>query len=365
MLTAMLHELLTARHDEIVARARVKVAARRSPLATDEELKHGVPLLLTQLVTILRRADGQTEDLTDSATLDGDELLRMGFTVAQVVYAYGDVCQVVAELARDLDAEITPEEYRVFNWCIDQAIARAVTEYERQREQATALKGTEEIGVFAHAIRNLLNTAVLSFDLIKEGHVTSRGSTAAILERSLKGMRDLVDRSLAEVRLQAHAHCSHPIGVAEFVEDVEIWAAADAKSRGLQLAVAPVPADLTVYGDRALLASAVSNLLQNAFKFTHTRSTVMLRTRATADRVLIEVHDECGGLPEGKAEELFRPFEQRSDDRSGVGLGLVIAQRAVQASGGSLYVRNFPGTGCVFTVDLPKLALPPASEAQA
>jgi signal transduction histidine kinase len=47
------------------------------------------------------------------------------------------------------------------------------------------------------------------------------------------------------------------------------------------------------------------------------------------------------------------PFTQRSDDRSGVGLGLSISRRAVHAIGGTLAVRDVPGTGCIFTINLP------------
>ena len=69
--------------------------------------------------------------------------------------------------------------------------------------------------------------------------------------------------------------------------------------------------------------------------------------------VQLEVEDECGGLPEGQAENLFRPFTQRSADRTGVGLGLAIARASVEANGGTIQARNLPGTGCVFTVELP------------
>jgi signal transduction histidine kinase len=81
---------------------------------------------------------------------------------------------------------------------------------------------------------------------------------------------------------------------------------------------------------------------------------VALRVSSAGDLVRIEVEDECGGLPEGKAEALFRPFEQHGVDRSGLGLGLSISRRAVEASGGKLYVRDMPGVGCVFTIDLPR-----------
>jgi len=68
---------------------------------------------------------------------------------------------------------------------------------------------------------------------------------------------------------------------------------------------------------------------------------------------LIEVEDECGGLPEGDSESLFHLFEQRGSDRSGMGLGLGISRRGVELNGGTLYVRNLQDRGCVFTIDLP------------
>lgn len=75
---------------------------------------------------------------------------------------------------------------------------------------------------------------------------------------------------------------------------------------------------------------------------------------ATADRILIEVEDRCGGLPEGEAQRMFRPFTQGGNDRSGLGLGLSICRRSVEANNGILSVRDMPGSGCVFTIDLPR-----------
>jgi len=72
----------------------------------------------------------------------------------------------------------------------------------------------------------------------------------------------------------------------------------------------------------------------------------------TEDTVSIDVADECGGLPVGDPEELFRPYEQRSADRSGVGLGLAISRKGAQTIGATLSVRDLPGTGCVFTIAL-------------
>ena len=94
------------------------------------------------------------------------------------------------------------------------------------------------------------------------------------------------------------------------------------------------------------------NVLQNAFKYTPAGGTVTLGAHAHAGRLLIEVHDECGGIPEPK-RDLFQPFgDRRGTDRSGLGLGLAIARQAVRANAGDVHVRNMPGKGCIFTIDL-------------
>jgi signal transduction histidine kinase len=127
-----------------------------------------------------------------------------------------------------------------------------------------------------------------------------------------------------------------------------------------------VPPEAGIDADRQLIAAALANLLQNAFKFSRPGGHVVVRTdNATAEgRVLIEVEDECGGLPEGNDENLFRPFEQHGGDRTGLGLGLTIARESVETNGGLIRARTLPGRGCVFTIELP-LAAPEAAPAAA
>jgi signal transduction histidine kinase len=280
----------------------------------------------------------------------------LGLTIAQVVHDYGDVCQAITELAVEQDAPIPSHEFGILNLCLDDAIAQAVTEYSRQRERAITDQGTERLGILAHELRNLLNTAVLSFESIKSGRVVAGGSTGLVHSRSLIGLRDLVDRSLAEVRLDAGIDRLEPISVAEFVEEVEVGALLQAKARGVHFAVASVDPSLAVEGDRQILAAALANLLQNAFKFTRVHGNVSLKARASGDRVLFEVEDECGGLPPGKSGELFQPFRQRGADRTGIGLGLSICLKAAHANAGEMHVRDLPGKGCIFTLDLPRKA---------
>src|SRR5687767_3468337 len=92
-------------------------------------------------------------------------------------------------------------------------------------------------------------------------------------------------------------------------------------------------------------------------RFTLPRTTVTLRVGVSTERVLIDVEDECGGLPLGKVEELFSPFQQRGIDRTGLGLGLAFSRWGAHANNGELHARNLPGKGCIFTVDLPRYAV--------
>ncbi|HUS29747.1 MAG TPA: HAMP domain-containing sensor histidine kinase [Kofleriaceae bacterium] len=333
---------------------------------TDAELEHGIPLFLDQLIGMLRKelgppieASNQAAVLTATAEKHGNEIFRKGFALDQVVHDYGDLCQSVTELAVETDVPITVDEFRTFNRCLDNAIADAVTAFGDVRDKTISAEGAEamneRLGSLAHELRNSLNAAILAFDAIKTGSVPVTGATGAVLDRSLLALRDVIDRSLAEVRLGAglDAH-RESINVREFVQELQVAAAMDAKTREITFNVSPIDNRLAVDTDRQMLGSAISNLLQNAFKFSRHNGSVLLTARAVDDRVILEVEDECGGLPAGKAEELFRPFEQKSGDRTGLGLGLSISRRAVQANDGHLNVRNIPGKGCVFTIDLPR-----------
>ena len=379
----MLHEFLSANQADLIDRCRLKVAQRRAPKPTDLELAHGIPHFLDQLIKTLRveqtadplrsrevsgesGGDGSgVSEIGATAAQHGRELLQHGFTVDQVVHNYGDLCQAITDLAFEQDAPFSVDEFRTLNRCLDNAIADSVTEFAYQRdlllEDAGVHALNERLGFLAHELRNLIQNATLAVTALKAGNVGLAGATGAVLDRSLIGLRNLVDRSLADVRVTAGMPPQRQlIPLAGFISEVKISASLEAQARGCGLAVSVVDPGLAVQADRELLFSAVGNLLQNAFKFTEQNTEVLLHAHAAGDRVLIEVEDSCGGLPDGDAERMFQPFTQGNADKSGLGLGLTICRRSVEANGGLLSVRNMPGCGCVFTVDLPRHAIAPS-----
>jgi len=353
----LLHEFIEEHRDEIIRRARAKVSTRAHPPPTTHELTNGIPLFLTQLGAILREEIApltpEGSEMGMSATLHGGDLLASGFTISEVVHDYGDLCQAITELATNLRLPISITDFRTLNRCLDDAIASAVTEYARRHDEGVSDAEVRRQGFLVHELRNHLNTASLAFQVVKTGKVGIAGSTFDMLERSLGGLRELINRSVSEVRTNSDTHQRRRLQVAEFIEELAIVAIEDAARRGLQFRVEHADRPLWIEVDPHLLASALSNLLQNAFKFTRPSSRVWLRILPVNDRVSLEIEDECGGLPSGIEEAIFQPFEQRGGDRSGLGLGLAISRHAVQACGGRLSVRNIPGTGCVFIIDMP------------
>lgn len=371
----ILHEFLTLHRSSLIERCRSKTAQRPAPPSGHAELDFGMPLFLDQVIKTLHlqqtssdedgmRVSGppggpsHQSELGVTALQHGRELSLYGYTVEQVVHDYGDLCQAVTDMAAELDVRIPSREFRTLNRCLDNAIADAVTEFSHQRQliaddrENQALN--QRLGFVAHELRNSINTAMLAASCIKAGVVGFSGATGGVLDRSLLTLKKIVDHSLADVRVAAGLPLlSRRINLAHFIAGIRATASLEARSRNCELSVGEIDPQLFVEVDEELLSSALSNLLQNAFKFTEPGTRVSLSVHVVGDRIRLDVQDQCGGLPPGNPEDLFLPFKQGSADKSGVGLGLSICRRSVEANSGVLSVRDLPGSGCVFSIDLP------------
>jgi len=174
-------------------------------------------------------------------------------------------------------------------------------------------------------------------------------------------LSELIDRTLSAVRLEAGKHERSRLSVVTFIDEAVASGMLHSEYRQVRFTVEPVDPALAVDADPPLLMSAVMNVLHNAFKNTPAGGHVVLRARADHGRLLIETQDECGGIPQSKGD-LFQVFgDRRGRDRSGLGLGLSIARQAVRAHGGEIRIRNLPGTGCVFIIEVPLAAAEGAS----
>lgn len=373
----MMHNFLTNNRLELIDRCVAKVGLRPQRRATPLQLQNGVPMFLNQLTRTLKAeqgdetADGlkisgpsggdgkQLSEIGISATAHGKELLMLGYTVDQVVHDYGDLCQAITDLAFERDAPFSVDEFRTLNRCLDNAIADAVTEFSFQRDAALAEKQSfdlnQRIGFLMHELRNSLNAATLSVSAMEAGNLSVVGATGAVLKRSHLSMEKLIDRSLTEIRTTAGGHESHLMfSLAVFIAEASDIARLSANQRTCTFTVTEVDQSLGLKADRDAMLGALANLLTNAFKFTRPCTEVTLSAYAAGDRILIDVRDNCGGLPSRDTESLFAAFTQLGNDKSGLGLGLSISRRSVIADGGTLNVIDLPGTGCTFTINMPR-----------
>ena len=369
----MLHTFLEDNRSELIARCRAKVAKRLAPRSPPPELDHGIPLFLTQLVETLRieevppaANDPESGDTTAvnleiaaGATRQGRQGLQAGLAVDQVVHGYGDLCQAVTELAMEREAKLSTGEFNTLNRCLDNAIADAVTEFGRERDIMRTRAGNRalsaRLGLVTHGLRIHLNAAMLAFTAIKAGGVGLRGATAGVLDQSLVSLRNLIDGPLAEARLSTgNPDEREHLLVERFLAEAQVAARVEAQARGCEFIVEPVEEGLMIRGDPQSLHSALSNLLRNAFQYTRDGGSVVLRARSAGTRVMIEVADSCGGIPPRTAEALLHQIAKRTDEHPAPSSGLLIAQRAVEVNDGFLRLVDVPGSGCIFTLDLPR-----------
>src|SRR6202162_5892534 len=213
----MLHDFITSNRQELISRCRTKVASRFAHTGTPAAIDHGVPLFLQQLVETLRLEQATaTRHGTDSdptpaptengraAALHGAELLRLGYSVDQVVHDYGDVCQSVTALAVEQNMLISTDEFRTLNRCLDNAIADAVASFGCAHRtsldhQAETLQ--QRLIIFSTEHRRLIDIARQSFSAIKTGNIGVAGATGTLLSHVLDELGSLAERTLPELRL--------------------------------------------------------------------------------------------------------------------------------------------------------------------
>ena len=370
----MLFKFLENHRADLVRRCKDKVGARPQRAATEAQLANGVPTFLEQLIRTLKAESAGQEAASvgisgasggDSLALSevgltaiahGASLLSLGYTVDQVVHDYGDLCQSITDLAFELDAPFAVDEFRTLNRCLDNAIADAVLEFSTQRDARILEHHNDEtrerVGFLVHELRNSVSTATLAFGALRFGNMSVAGATGDVLKRSLDSLTVLINRAVSEVRVGLESD-RRTFPVAPLIADAERAGRLHANAVACKLSVSKVDPDLHIHANRSALLGALANLVENAIKFTHAHTEVSLEAFERNGQVLIEVHDHCGGLPSGSTEKMFTPFTQRSEDRTGLGLGLSIARSSVEADFGKLSVRDVPGTGCVFTISLP------------
>lgn len=366
----MLNDFLLAHQDELIARCKDRVA-RRSPGAPDG-VENGVTVFMKQLIAALRIEQSphpqdilslvgepgggeMRSEIGESAAVHGKGLLAQGVEINEVVHHYGDVCQVITTLAQELGVAIGIDEYRTLNRCLDNAIAHAVTEFSYHHDSVMARESTQQSNArtaeFLQDLRKLLGTASLALSALHSGNLSVSGATGIILERTLQQMGKLIEHFYEDLQgIQLNAMLD-VFSVAELIEEVRVTAEPVAEAGGCVLATPPVDREIALHGNRDALFAALVNLLQTAIDSTPPGLEVTLAAYASGERIRIDIMNNCCDAPAEPAQS-----GDAGEDRGE--LGLALARRFVAANDGVLLTRPVPGAGSMFTVSLPRYALP-------
>jgi two-component system, OmpR family, sensor histidine kinase SenX3 len=165
---------------------------------------------------------------------------------------------------------------------------------------------------------------------------------------------DLLELSRLEV---ATGLAADTVSVAQFVADAVERVRGAAEQRGIEIEVEEAPVRLTVLGDRRQLVSAVTNLVDNAVKYSEPGSAVAVRARTDGVWVDVTVRDHGMGIPRRDLERIFERFYRvdraRSRETGGTGLGLAIVRHVASNHRGEVRVESREGVGSTFTLRLP------------
>ncbi len=173
-------------------------------------------------------------------------------------------------------------------------------------------------------------------------------------ERLGRIIDDLLDLSRIEANETQEATL---IRVSEIVSEAVRSLRSVAAGLEVTLEVAPVPSELAVAGDRRDLVSAVSNLIDNAIKYSEAGGRVQVEVRRAGPYVAVVISDEGVGIPSRDLERIFERFYRvdraRSRATGGTGLGLSIVRHVAANHGGRVRVESVEGRGSTFTLELP------------
>jgi signal transduction histidine kinase len=285
------------------------------------------------------KLESAMDDLTDR---EQDDLTNASAQAGRVVRAVGITTLVGCLLGVAIGVVLA-----VF-------VSRRLTgQYER--EQAAAYSRKELLDIVSHDLRSPLNSIVLGLEIVKEGRITDR--TVSIIAQSAERMQrlvnDLLDASRAELaQLELNLEAIEPRVICEQTrmqfEDL-------ARAAGLTYET-NCAATGRVECDRQRITQILSNLIGNAIKFTKAGDSIGLEVTGDTERVRFSVRDRGPGIPQAEQALMFEAYRQGSQTshRGGIGLGLYICKKLVEAHGGTLGVSSAAGEGSTFWFELPR-----------
>jgi CheY-like chemotaxis protein/nitrogen-specific signal transduction histidine kinase len=233
-------------------------------------------------------------------------------------------------------------------------------------EQSNAAKD-RFLAVLSHELRSPLNTVLGWAQILNQRSDLDAATRRAVqtIERSARAQAQMIADLLDISRIVAKKlHLEFDLVDLKTVVESALSAAALSRADKRMEITSELPEfDAPVYGDATRLQQIVTNLLNNALKYTPSGGRIHVRLQAFAGELVLSVTDTGSGIVAEQLPHVFDPFRQAgaelNDRKGGLGLGLAIARQLVEAHGGQIEASSDgPGNGSSFTVRLPQAPAP-------
>lgn len=274
-------------------------------------------------------------------------LVRRAFRPLEQISATAQAMGEAKDLSRRIGLPPGRDEFSRLAQTFDQLFARLERSFEAEK-QFTA-DASHELRTPVSIIKG-----ACEYGLKYDENPEERQETLEMIARQAEKMAQLIGQLLSMTRLDQGTEGARlePVDLGVLVEGL-------IRERGYEedklfLSVSP---GVKVRGDGALLARLTENLVENAFKYGKPEGHVWVTVKSQGEEGILEVRDDGIGIPKDQQEKIWQRFYQvdpsRSDESSGVGLGLSMVRQIAQLHGGTVTLDSVEGIGSAFALHLP------------
>lgn len=342
-------------------RARQLPGARKINRAI---LQDHMPLLIDELTEELKQPEKSRERLEAFCAAHGENRHQNGFDLGQLVEEYKQLRGCIVRTAEEAGLYVVGEANRVVDELIDEGIKTSIQAYIERRDGAEKKRRQEYLKFLVHDLRSPLSAiyyAILLTERELETVAVSERvwSLQAVIKRNIEQMQAMIAKLLQE---EQHIRTAPNIEVQRAPADLATIADRAIRTIASLAAVSQtqitndIPDDVTVHADADLLERVFQNLVSNAIDSTPQGTvTIGAKMRESGD-VDCWVADNGRGIAPEIRDKIFDKFVTATPQRSGIGLGLPITKRIIEAHGGSIAVESEVGKGTTIRFFLPPQA---------
>jgi len=239
--------------------------------------------------------------------------------------------------------------------CAERELAQKSLELEKLRDS-----NFKRLGMAVHCLRNPASGILSATEYLIEDTALLLGPEHAVVLESLHASSSFLLQAIDNVLNVSSMECGklrldfRPTDLLLLVKRALALNELSSSRRAVQMHVSSQCETLILRADPLKITQVIDNLLSNAIKFSKRGGSVEIQIEVQPKRVCLSVRDEGVGISADRLARIFEPFESAEQDcKGGMGLGLTVSKRIIEAHDGHISVESSPGHGSTFTVALP------------